>query len=47
MSTTLLADGLDEAYFLASEIRLPELPPELTEEEKKEIRELLQRERRR
>jgi hypothetical protein len=37
----LLADGLDEAYLLASEIPSAEYPAELTEKEKKGLLELL------
>ncbi len=40
----LLADGLDEAYSLAFQIPSPAFPAELTEEEKRRLRELLQRE---
>lgn len=42
----LLADGLDEAFLLASEIPSPEFPAEFTEEEKRGIRELLKSEHR-
>jgi hypothetical protein len=41
----LLADGLDEAFFLASEIQPAEFPAEFTEEEKKRLIELLARDR--
>jgi hypothetical protein len=33
----LLADGLDEAYFLADEVRSAEFPAQLTEREKREL----------
>jgi hypothetical protein len=38
-----LADGLDEAYLLASEIPSAEYPAELTEKEKDGLRELLRK----
>lgn len=39
----LLADGLDEAYLLAFEVRKDDLTPELTHEELRDIREYLER----
>jgi len=40
----LLADGLDEAYSLAFQIPSPEFLAEFTEDEKRDIRELLKKE---
>jgi hypothetical protein len=40
-SLQLLADGLDEAYGLAHQIRLPDLPVPFTDKEMKDLRKLL------